>query len=269
MSAPRSWPAAISATDALRAQILRSAAVCSIGAAAAAEACGISHEGMRSWQQRWFGTAAWPPDVDALEELLALPVEFKGGTLGPVGRLSQIAEALTGQAPGSIAGKSRVRPVVRARQAVCWAIRGHYGENWSYPMIGRALGGRDHSTVIHAIRSAEIFRARDPDYAALCDLLLVHAASSAPLLIQRARALPEWALSPSRWLAQLAADPVEVDEDAAAVEVGPRSGTWCAQCDALVGAERLAACRDRFCSLRAAEQPASSSAAIGRRRIAA
>lgn len=33
----------------------------------------------------------------------------------------------------------------------------------SYPEIGRKFGGRDHSTVIHAVRLIEELRARDAD----------------------------------------------------------------------------------------------------------
>ena len=33
----------------------------------------------------------------------------------------------------------------------------------SYPEIGRKFGGRDHSTVIHAVRLIEDLRSRDAD----------------------------------------------------------------------------------------------------------
>ena len=244
------WPAAIPATDALRAQVMRAAVVCEIGLDEAADAVGMSEAGVRVWLTRWFGTGVWPADADSLEQLIAVPIEIPGSTLGPVGRLAQVAEALTRQLPGSIAGKGRAGPAVRARQAVCWAIRRHYGETWSYPMIGRALGGRDHSTVIHAVRQAEIRRERDSDFAALCDILLVHAASTVPLLPGAGRALPDWAIDPQGWLkSRDDAETVVADSGLAEAEV--RSGEWCDQCDALVGAERKARCRDRWCSLKA------------------
>lgn len=40
--------------------------------------------------------------------------------------------------------------VVVARAVVCYLAKRH--TSWSLPRIGKALGGRDHATVIHAIR---------------------------------------------------------------------------------------------------------------------
>lgn len=41
--------------------------------------------------------------------------------------------------------------------------------DWSFPRIGAALGGRDHSTIIHAVRRARALEARDRDYALALD----------------------------------------------------------------------------------------------------
>jgi chromosomal replication initiator protein len=48
-----------------------------------------------------------------------------------------------------LTGQSRRRPLVTARQIAMYAFREL--TDFSYPMIGREFGGRDHTTVIHAV----------------------------------------------------------------------------------------------------------------------
>jgi chromosomal replication initiator protein len=48
-----------------------------------------------------------------------------------------------------LTGQSRRRPLVTARQIAMYAFREL--TEFSYPMIGREFGGRDHTTVIHAV----------------------------------------------------------------------------------------------------------------------
>ncbi len=47
-------------------------------------------------------------------------------------------------------GRSRVQRIVFARQEVMWRFKHELG--WSLPEIGRRLGGRDHTTVLHGVR---------------------------------------------------------------------------------------------------------------------
>lgn len=54
-------------------------------------------------------------------------------------------------------GPSRRAPIVRARQEAMYVLalqtRAPSGSwRWSLPMIGQALGDRDHSTILHGIR---------------------------------------------------------------------------------------------------------------------
>src|SRR6185436_17599268 len=44
--------------------------------------------------------------------------------------------------------KTRKKEVVKPRQMIMYILREDY--NTSYPYIGQKLGGRDHTTVIHA-----------------------------------------------------------------------------------------------------------------------
>jgi len=90
-------------------------------------------------------------------------------------RVATIVEQVafdTGMTVAEIVGPSRARSCFRPRAAVCWlAVK--LGVN-STTGIGRALGNRDHSTVIDACRRAEEFRQRDPAFRRLTDRLLDH-----------------------------------------------------------------------------------------------
>ena len=54
-----------------------------------------------------------------------------------------------GFAIADLIGQSRRRPLVTARQVGMYVFRELTA--FSYPMIGREFGGRDHTTVIHAV----------------------------------------------------------------------------------------------------------------------
>ncbi len=62
---------------------------------------------------------------------------------------------------GDMASARRVRSVARPRQVAMYLAKTLTSR--SYPEIGRKFGGRDHSTVIHAIRTIEDLRLRDRD----------------------------------------------------------------------------------------------------------
>jgi chromosomal replication initiator protein len=60
-----------------------------------------------------------------------------------------------------MSSKRRARAVVRPRQVAMYLAKVLTPR--SYPEIGRKFGGRDHSTVIHAVRLIEDLRLRDSD----------------------------------------------------------------------------------------------------------
>ena len=60
-----------------------------------------------------------------------------------------------------MASKRRARAIVRPRQVAMYLAKVLTPR--SYPEIGRKFGGRDHSTVIHAVRLIEELRNRDAD----------------------------------------------------------------------------------------------------------
>lgn len=66
--------------------------------------------------------------------------------------ITAIARALS-IAPEEMAGRRRHRPIVRARQTCAYVL---WSRGNSYLQVGRWLGGRDHSTIIHACREFEM-----------------------------------------------------------------------------------------------------------------
>jgi chromosomal replication initiator protein len=71
-----------------------------------------------------------------------------------------------------LTGQSRRRPLVTARQVAMYVFREL--TDFSYPMIGREFGGRDHTTVIHAVEKiAEQMRERRAIYDQVTELVRV------------------------------------------------------------------------------------------------
>jgi chromosomal replication initiator protein len=60
-----------------------------------------------------------------------------------------------------MSSKRRARAVVRPRQVAMYLAKVMTPR--SYPEIGRKFGGRDHSTVIHAVRLVEVLRSQDSE----------------------------------------------------------------------------------------------------------
>lgn len=94
--------------------------------------------------------------------------------------LIAIASRLSGVSVAQIKGKQRFRSVTRVRQAVAYVAVQQ--AKHSTPQIGKALGGRDHSTIIHCNKVVPIFTARDPDYAAFVARLQREADMAEPFL---------------------------------------------------------------------------------------
>ncbi len=58
-------------------------------------------------------------------------------------------------------GQSKISPIARARGEACWVLRN--AVQLSFPIVGMALGGRDHSTVIYACRKVDARIKLDPE----------------------------------------------------------------------------------------------------------
>ena len=68
-------------------------------------------------------------------------------------KIIAITSSLCGVAIAEITGEKRSRPLVDARHIAMYVTR--QMTKLSYPDIGREFGGRDHTTVLHAVRRVE------------------------------------------------------------------------------------------------------------------
>ncbi len=75
-----------------------------------------------------------------------------------------------GLTQADLISERRARAVARPRQVAMWLAK--QITTRSLPDIGRRFGGRDHTTVLHAVRRIESLKAEDPQIARDTDLLL-------------------------------------------------------------------------------------------------
>ncbi len=75
-----------------------------------------------------------------------------------------------GLQPGELAARRRTKKVAEARQVAMYIMRKHLGA--SFPTIGSQIGGRDHSTVIHACNAVEKRRGSDTRFRHMIDTLI-------------------------------------------------------------------------------------------------
>ena len=80
-------------------------------------------------------------------------------------RVIRTVTAVTCVSPWQIRGDSRIKPVMRARQAVYLLMQRACG--YSPTRAGRALGDRDHTTVLAGMKRAEYLLKTDAEFAAL------------------------------------------------------------------------------------------------------
>jgi hypothetical protein len=76
-----------------------------------------------------------------------------GNSRIPVKNLLRLICELSGQNEMAIKSGRRDRPAVRARQTLYWLCK-HFTP-LSLPQIGRRLGGKDHTSVLHGVRRIE------------------------------------------------------------------------------------------------------------------
>ena len=86
--------------------------------------------------------------LELAEEQLRHLITAENRQLTPRTILETTAD-MFGMTVDDLVGKSRSRPLVNARQICMYVFR--QMTDFSYPAIGREFGGRDHTTVIHAV----------------------------------------------------------------------------------------------------------------------
>jgi chromosomal replication initiator protein len=74
----------------------------------------------------------------------------------------------------------RARAISEPRQLVYWLAR--HLTTKSLPVIGLAIGGRDHTTVMHGLRVVERRRASDADFRSATDRLRAAFEQSSPAM---------------------------------------------------------------------------------------
>ena len=85
---------------------------------------------------------------------------LKTSHMTPLGAISKVF----GISPEDIKGQCRQREIVRARHLAAWMLW-HSGD--SQIAVGKMLGGRDHSTVAHAVQMADVLMKTDKGYRAM------------------------------------------------------------------------------------------------------
>lgn len=111
--------------------------------------------------------------VVAAPEPVAAPPPACGGP--SLGRIIRATARLHDLAPATVVGPSRSRTVAAARSLAMYLARRLTGR--SFQAIGRACGGRDHTTVLHGVRVCGARIARDPAFAADVERLVTALAS--------------------------------------------------------------------------------------------
>lgn len=96
--------------------------------------------------------------VVAYREWMALNLKFYGS---PVRQYVNRRAAELGFTYNQMIGITRKQAIAKVRQLIMWEIKNIVKPDISYPEIGRIFGGRDHTTVLHAIRAVEARKARD------------------------------------------------------------------------------------------------------------
>jgi len=86
-----------------------------------------------------------------------------------INRILLVAAAAYGVTQDDIIGRGRTRHVSRARHVAMWLAR--QLTVMSYEAIGAVLGGRDHTTVLYAVRKIEALHEDNQESAGILDAL--------------------------------------------------------------------------------------------------
>ncbi len=87
-----------------------------------------------------------------------------------VDQIQKVVAEHYGLKQADLLSERRARAVARPRQTAMWIAK--QITTRSLPDIGRRFGGRDHTTVLHAVRRIESLKAEDPNLARDLDVLL-------------------------------------------------------------------------------------------------
>jgi chromosomal replication initiator protein len=99
------------------------------------------------------------------EAQAALQPNLRGGVERriTVDEIQKLTADHFGLKQSDLLSERRTRSVARPRQVAMWLCKQHTTR--SYPDIGRRFGGRDHTTVLHAVKKIEELIATDEQIA--------------------------------------------------------------------------------------------------------
>jgi len=175
-------------------------------------------------------------------------------------RIRQACAAAFGLTEAQLMSRSRVRTFSHPRQVACYVLR-KARPKLSYPCIAITIGGRDHSTIIHAVRQVEMRMLDDADLAGKVTALIAMFARRADVRqhdahVDMFREYQRKAFereAAEREAARLQAERDEAarlasdDEFVASMNPARR---FCDQCDRSVSGAEAARCSQRLCGLK-------------------
>jgi hypothetical protein len=136
-------------------------------------------------------------------------------TPGPVAIAVSVAAQACDLTREEILGENKHAPMVRARDAIIWAVAKVTGRDDG--RIGYYLGGRDCSTICDARKRADARYSKDPEFRRLCNRIAT--AITIPLANRLAEDAYGWedirrltALRPSTCQRLAGVEPVEVEQ---------------------------------------------------------
>lgn len=83
--------------------------------------------------------------------------------------IAEVIEKITKVPIHMLGHKTRSRPVVYARHIYCFQMRDK--TNWSLKEIGASIGGRDHTTVIHSVKTYHDLNETEDSFFELCNVI--------------------------------------------------------------------------------------------------
>ena len=104
-------------------------------------------------QQQAASDLAWSRPIVTQRLVLRTAAQIQGRSQSSLSECLRAAAEVAGLSVGDLVRRNRTPPVVRARQIACWLGARHGSA--SYPQIARRLGGRNHTTILHAVRRVQ------------------------------------------------------------------------------------------------------------------
>lgn len=186
---------------------------------------------------------------------------------GDLLKMRQVCAEAFDLTEAELMGRSRFPRIAQPRMAICYIMR-TARPKLSYPCIAAMLGGRDHSTIIHAVRKTEARMARNRALAEKVEALVAMFARRSDvrqhdahvalwrefqrLVLQRDAMAAIRRIEAERKRAEAEAEARRNSDDEFLAALDARK-VFCGQCDRAVTPEAAARCSARLCGLRARE----------------